>query len=165
MEKKGGYLFRTDPSKVTGVPGPGVLTYAKARSILREVGKAAGWLDSECFLHSLRIGLASCEAAAGLSLEEIKTLGRWKAESSVAAYVRKYSEDRNKLVERALTVQMSWVLPAYEMNCNKVQDEMKDEPDSDAEAEELLAHHRVVEEEEKELDEDEEEKKDVMDQD
>jgi hypothetical protein len=132
-----GYLFRSDPDR-HGLPG--FLTYSKARAMLKELGKAAGWEPSECFLHSFRIGLATCGAAAGLTVEDIKLLGRWKAESSVTRYVRDFLERRDELVSRALESQKrsSDVQAAFDSNSGGVGEAADLERDSDDEVEEMM---------------------------
>jgi hypothetical protein len=123
-----GYLFKMQDRRR-------VLTYDRARLILKEVGAAAGWDPSECFLHSFRIGLATCGAAAGLSMEQLKKLGRWKCESSVERYVRDFTSIRNELVQKAFEAGASSLLAraALMLNHGGVADEVNAESDSEDE--------------------------------
>lgn len=90
------------------------LTYSHARTLLIEVGLEAGWLRSECFLHSPRIGLASAAAAAGVPVAEIAKLGRWKCLSSVEGYIRVFAQNLGTLVRAALSAPMDKILHHFE---------------------------------------------------
>jgi hypothetical protein len=84
--------------------------------------------------------LATCGAAAGLTVEDIKLLGRWKAESSVTRYVRDFLERRDELVSRALESQKrsSDGQAAFDSNSGGVGEAADLERDSDDEVEEMM---------------------------
>jgi integrase len=90
-----GYLFREGPHFKP-------ITYNRARVLLKELGAAAGWDPSSCFLHSFRIGLASSAAAMGIPLPEIALLGRWKSVDSIQRYVRQFAPHHEAMIERAI---------------------------------------------------------------
>lgn len=90
-------LKRTDPlfQRLDRAHRPqGGMSRRAMYTVIRERAKAAG-VEGEVGSHSLRVGAAQSLAAAGASVVEMQTVGRWKSPTMPARYARAERAGRN----------------------------------------------------------------------